>query len=135
MVDFRMDRRLQGRIEPLDVVQEAFLEASKHRAEFFQNPSITFLLWMRGIVGNTLLELHRFHLGTRMRDAGREVSLYLLSAEVDIRKVQELLGHRHVTTIQIYDQGRIAAAEGASHDMPIRARPESLLTSYPTSHR
>jgi RNA polymerase sigma-70 factor, ECF subfamily len=76
MVAFRLDQRLQGRIDPLDVVQEAFLEASEHRAEFFQNPSVTLLLWLRGIVGNKLLELHRFHLGTRMRDAGREVSLY-----------------------------------------------------------
>jgi RNA polymerase sigma-70 factor (ECF subfamily) len=76
MVAFRLDHRLQGRIDPLDVVQEAFLEASEHRAEFFQNPSITFLLWMRGIVGNKLRELHRHHLGTQMRDAGREVSLY-----------------------------------------------------------
>jgi RNA polymerase sigma-70 factor (ECF subfamily) len=75
MVDFWMDRRLQGRIDPMDFVQEAFLEASEHRAEFFQNPSITFLLWMRGIVGIKLLEVHRFHLDTKMRDAGREVSL------------------------------------------------------------
>lgn len=43
----------------------------------------------------------------------------LLGGGIDIRRVQELLGHRHVTTTQIYDKRRIAAAQGASHDMPI----------------
>ncbi len=43
----------------------------------------------------------------------------LLSASVDIRKVQDLLGHRHVTTTQIYDKRRITAAESASHEVSI----------------
>ena len=43
----------------------------------------------------------------------------LLDAGVDIIKVKELLGHRHVTTTQIYDKRRRTAKEGASHDVPI----------------
>jgi len=95
MVAFRLDQRLQGRIDPLDVVQEAFLEASEHRAEFFRNPSITFLLWMRGIVGNKLRELHRFHLGTKMRNASREVSLYrgTMPEASSAALAAQLLGH------------------------------------------
>jgi hypothetical protein len=37
----------------------------------------------------------------------------------DIRKVQELLGHRHVTTTQICDKRRRQTSEGASHHVPI----------------
>jgi site-specific recombinase XerD len=43
----------------------------------------------------------------------------LLDAGVDIRKVQELLGHGHVTTTQIYDKRRRTTKESASHDVSI----------------
>jgi site-specific recombinase XerD len=34
-------------------------------------------------------------------------------------KVQDLLGHKHVTTTQIYDKHWRGASESASHDVPI----------------
>jgi site-specific recombinase XerC len=43
----------------------------------------------------------------------------LLDASVDIKKVQDLLGHRLITKTQIYDERRIAASQSASHDVPI----------------
>jgi RNA polymerase sigma-70 factor (ECF subfamily) len=74
MVGFRLDARLRGRVDASDVVQEAYLEAADHRADYFRRPPLPLFLWLRGIVGNKLLEIHRHHLATRMRDAGREVA-------------------------------------------------------------
>jgi len=95
MVSYRLDQRLQGRIDPLDVIQEAYLEASEHRAEYLRQPTMPFFLWLRGIVGNKLRELHRHHLGTQMRDAGREVSLYrgTLPEATSAALAAQLMGH------------------------------------------
>lgn len=43
----------------------------------------------------------------------------LLQQGVDIVKVQELLGHRHITTTQIYDKRRRSVAESASHEISL----------------
>jgi len=76
MVALRLDQRLKGRIDASDVLQEVYLEASRCLADYLREPKMPFFLWLRGIAGHKLLELHRHHLGTQMRDAGREVSLY-----------------------------------------------------------
>jgi RNA polymerase sigma-70 factor (ECF subfamily) len=70
---FRMDTRLRGRIDAADVVQDAFVEASAHQDVYFRTPAVTLFLWLRGVVNNKLLEVHRYHLGTRMRDAKCEL--------------------------------------------------------------
>jgi RNA polymerase sigma-70 factor, ECF subfamily len=95
MVAFRMDQRLQGRIDASDVIQETYLEASKHLAEYLQDPSLPFFLWLRGVAGNKLREMHRRHLGTQQRDAGREVSLYrgTMPATSSEALAAQLMGH------------------------------------------
>jgi RNA polymerase sigma-70 factor, ECF subfamily len=76
MVDMRLDRRLQARIDVSDVIQEAYVEVVTRLNEYLSQPSYPLLLWLRWIVGERLLKLHRHHLGTQMRDAGLEVSIY-----------------------------------------------------------
>jgi RNA polymerase sigma-70 factor (ECF subfamily) len=95
MVAFRLDQRLQGRIDPSDVIQDAYLEASKHLADYLRDPQLPFFLWLRGIAGNKLRELHRHHLGAQMRDAGREVSLYrgTMPETTSAALAARLLGH------------------------------------------
>ncbi len=95
MVVFRLDQRLQGRIDPSDVIQEVYVEVSQHLPEFQKQEVMPFFLWLRGITGNKLRELHRHHLGTQMRDAGREVSLYpgAMPETSSAALAAQLLGH------------------------------------------
>jgi RNA polymerase sigma-70 factor (ECF subfamily) len=72
MVQFRLDARLVGRIDAEDVVQDAYLEAEK-RLEAFRSDDKPFLVWIRLITQQTMIDVHRRHLGAAMRNAGREV--------------------------------------------------------------
>jgi RNA polymerase sigma-70 factor (ECF subfamily) len=76
MVRLRLDRRLQGRVDPSDVLQEAYLDVAARAAEYAANPALPLFLWLRALTGQRLMALHRHHLGAQMRDAGQEVSLY-----------------------------------------------------------
>jgi RNA polymerase sigma-70 factor (ECF subfamily) len=95
MVALRLDPRLQGRIAPSDVIQETYLEVSARLAEYLRAPPMPFFLWLRFLAGQKLVTLHRQHLGTRMRDAGREVSLYRgrLPETTSAALAAQLLGH------------------------------------------
>src|SRR5262249_23908828 len=76
MTALRLDPRLQGRLDPSDVVQEAFLTASLQLKDYAGDRSIPFFLWLRLVTGQKLVALHRHHLGKQLRDAGREGALY-----------------------------------------------------------
>jgi RNA polymerase sigma-70 factor (ECF subfamily) len=76
MVQMRLDRRLYGRIDPSDVLQESYVEMARALAAYLKDPVLPFFLWLRMITGRKLQALHRHHLGSKGRDAGREVSLY-----------------------------------------------------------
>jgi RNA polymerase sigma-70 factor (ECF subfamily) len=76
MVSLRLDRRLQGRIDASDVLQEAYLDVARRAREYLASPTMPAFLWLRWITGQKLVTLHRRHLGSRMRDVGLEVSLY-----------------------------------------------------------
>src|SRR3954453_2470394 len=101
MVDMRLDRRLQGRIDASDVIQEAHLEVAGGRADYLKDPRLPPFLWLRLVVGERLAKLHRTHLGAQMRDAGREVSLFreALPAASSAALAAHLLG-KHTSPTQ-----------------------------------
>ena len=75
MVRLRLDSRIQARVDPSDVLQEAYLDVRRRLPEYSADPQVPFLLWLRMLVGQRLLDVHRQHLGARMRNARLEISL------------------------------------------------------------
>lgn len=75
MVNFRLDRRLVGRIDSDDVLQESYLAASQRLEHYGTRESMSPFVWLRLIVSQTLVDVHRHHLAVQARDAGREVTI------------------------------------------------------------
>src|SRR5262245_58611599 len=75
MVAFRLDDRLRGRVAASDVLQEAYIDALKRLPHYQADPGMPFFLWLRWVTVQRLIEVHRQHLGARIRDAGREVPI------------------------------------------------------------
>src|SRR5262245_20300179 len=69
MVGLRLDRRLAGRVDPSDVLQDAYLDVVQQFPTYPGPPAMPFFLWLRLIAGQRLLRVHRQHLGAAMRDA------------------------------------------------------------------
>lgn len=76
MVEARLDRRVRGRVDPSDVLQDGFVDAVAKFPGYLADPKIPLFLWLRLVVGERLAKTHRDHLGAQVRDAAREVSLY-----------------------------------------------------------
>jgi RNA polymerase sigma-70 factor (ECF subfamily) len=72
MIEVRLTPRLAGRLDPSDVVQDAFLEASERYDDYRRNSTLTPYLWLRFLTLQRLQVLYRRHLHTLKRAAGRE---------------------------------------------------------------
>jgi len=120
MVVLRLDRRLPGRVDPSDVIQEAYVQAARRRSEYLAETSpMPLFLWLRFLTAQALQTLHRRHLGAKARDAGREISLdagrvpHATSAEL----AAQLLGHDTRASEALLRAERKLRLEGALNSM------------------
>jgi len=75
IVNFRLDRRLRGRVDAGDIMQEAYLAAARRIDKFLYDNPRSLFIWLRMIVTQTLVDVHRRHLGAQKRDASRDISV------------------------------------------------------------
>ncbi len=76
MTHFRMDRRLLSRVDPDDVLQEAFMAAADRLKSYNVGEDAEYspFVWLRMILMQTMTDVHRRHLGAQMRSAEKEVN-------------------------------------------------------------
>lgn len=72
LVSMRLDPTLRRRLDPADVVQEAWLAMSRRVDSWRANPEMSFALWARLATRDAWIDVQRRHLGTQRRDAQRE---------------------------------------------------------------
>ena len=71
----QIGRRLQGKADSADLVQETFLEAHRHFPLFQGRTAAEFVHWLRQILAARLAKLVRRYLGTKGRDVRLEQEL------------------------------------------------------------
>lgn len=76
MIAIRIDRRLHGRVDPSDIVQNAYVDAARRIGDYIRAPEMPVYLWLRLLTCQRLLEAYRRHLGAQARDVRREVTLH-----------------------------------------------------------
>ncbi len=75
IIRFRLDYRIAGRISDSDVLQETYIAAAKRLGHFADQKEMPPFLWLRLLIGQQLVDLHRQHLQAGMRDARKEISI------------------------------------------------------------
>jgi len=71
----QIGRRLQGKIDPADIVQEVFLDAHRQFGQFRGATEAEFSSWLRRILAGQIALLLRRFLGTKGRDIHMEREL------------------------------------------------------------
>src|SRR4051794_18116302 len=75
----QIGRRLQGKVDPGDLLQETFLEAHRQIRQFRGHTEAELLAWLRRILAGQIALMLRRYLGTKGRDVKleRELSVQL----------------------------------------------------------
>ena len=92
MVRFRLDPRLNGRVDAGDVLQDVWLETARRIEDYTSNPSVPFYVWVRQLACQIIVDLHRRHLGAQKRNVSQEVSLNRAGCDTSISIAAQLVG-------------------------------------------
>jgi len=112
LASMQIERKLQPRVSPSDVVQETMLRAHKNFGQFRGTTEAELLAWLRQILVNNLAKFVEQHMMAARRDVRREVSMERIGAALE-----------H-STIQL---AALVPASGKSPSMAVQQREEAVV--------
>jgi RNA polymerase sigma-70 factor (ECF subfamily) len=74
-VRLRLDPRVLSKVDCEDVLQDAFVEATRRLPEYLDRPAVPVFVWLRQLTLQTVVDTHRRYLGAKMRCVSQEVPL------------------------------------------------------------
>lgn len=111
LIDQRMDRLIQRRVDASDIVQDVLVEANRRLGDYLQNPTMPFRLWLRHMARDRLIDAHRRHRVASTRSVDREVPL--VTSDDGDRSGVDMAG-------QIADRELTPAAAATWHELERR---------------
>lgn len=111
LIDQRMDKLVQRRVDASDIVQDVLVEANRRLGDYLQNPTMPFRLWLRHMARDRLIDAHRRHRVASTRSVDREVPL--VTADDGDRSGVDMAG-------QIADRELTPAAAATWHELERR---------------
>jgi len=115
----QIEKRLQPRVSPSDVVQETMLRAHKNFGQFRGTTEPELLAWLRQILVNNLARFVEQHVLAARRDVRREVSIERLGVALE------------QSTIQL---AALVPAHGKSPSMAVQQREEAVVLADRLAH-
>ena len=112
LVEMRLDRKVQRRVDVSDVVQEVLVEASGRLNKYLDDPVMAFHLWLRQIAWDQIIDTYRRHRVSAKRNMDREQPLNVGGNQVDESSVD--------LAIQLCDPAMTPAAVATQREIASR---------------
>jgi RNA polymerase sigma-70 factor (ECF subfamily) len=111
LVELRLDRKVQRRVDVSDVVQDVMIEASGRLEKYLDDPVMAFHLWLRQIAWDRIIDTYRRHRVSAKRNMDREQPM-VAPAGAD-HSTMEL-------AVQLCDPGMTPAAAATARELATR---------------
>jgi RNA polymerase sigma-70 factor (ECF subfamily) len=112
-----LDSRLQGKLDPSDIVQQALLKAHENRDRFRGQTEAELSAWLRRILASTLADAVR-QFGRARRDVAQERSLEAAVEQSSIRLETWLAADQTSPSAQVVRQEQLLQLAAALAQLP-----------------